>query len=160
MRVATQGLILLVYLAVSLSTSPRAVRADTFSFAAAMQREAGPVCFGWGDSGEEQVGLFSEGCSGQRAIMPLYWRNFYWSWTTRTVSVRAKRADSSSQVSCTLYAVGSNGVVASQDTKALTAVGSYDWIVLNVTQVLSTSTSFISCNATGGVKIMNVLYNP
>ena len=118
------------------------------------------MCFGWGDSAETDFGLFSEGCAGQRAIMPLYWRNFYFPWTTRTVRVRAKRADSGSQVSCTLYAVGQDGVVASQDTKALTAVGTYDWIVLSVNQVYSTSTSFISCNATGTLKIMNVLYSP
>jgi hypothetical protein len=152
------------YSALLLAGSPQPVHADTYSFAASMHKDGGGnACFGWGDSAEGSVGLFpdtSSSCSSQRAIMPLYWRNFYFPWTVRTVSVRGKRLDSNAQISCTLYAVGGDGFVASQVTKSFTTTGAYTLLDFSITNVSSTSSSFLSCSMSGSSWLMNVTYNP
>jgi hypothetical protein len=163
MRLSIALISLLGYTAIALGATARPVRADTYSFAAAMHKNGGGnVCLGWADSAETAVGMFSDAdCPSEKAIMPLYWRTFGFSWTTRTVRVRAKRTSSSVQVSCTLYAVRSDGIVASQNTKTLTPVDAYGWIDLSVTNVTSTTTSFVACSMTGGkAYLLNVSYSP
>lgn len=166
MRLSIALTTLVVCSAMSFAVSPEAAQADTYSFAAMMHKDVGAnVCLGWGDSGEGSIGLFPESTSscvatGQRAIMPLYWRNFYFPWTVRTVSVRGKRLDSNASISCTLYSIGSNGVVNSQVTHSWTTTGSYSLVDFAITNVASTSSSILACSMSGSAWLMNVTYNP
>ena len=151
------------------SFSPSA-RADTYSFASGIQSNAashGEVCHRWATS-NGAVGLYYDenaccaGCN-QHYYMPLYWRNFYSASTVRSVTVYGRRASSSADMDCALLVYNANGDLVSSDSAEFTAFGpNYSSITLDVTNVLSTSTSVISCTiwTSGNAWLLSAKWTP
>ena len=82
--------------------------------------------------------------------MPLYWRNFFTLLTPRIVTVRGRRPTSSSTLGCTLSVYGSNGTLLSQASNSFAVTGAgYGNISLSVNSVLSSTSSFLTCTASG-----------
>ncbi|HMJ11462.1 MAG TPA: hypothetical protein VK524_08635 [Polyangiaceae bacterium] len=163
MRTSLALITLLGYAAVSFGSLAPPARADSFSMAAGMQSEAGQVCFDWSvfPGGAGAFRVEDADCFSKNYIMPLYFRNFYSAGTNRTVQVRGKVPSSSSLMGCTMYVINSNGGIASQASATFPVTGAnYGSISLTVNNVLSTSTSFVSCTMIGQTYLLKVDYTP
>jgi hypothetical protein len=121
------------------------VRADTFSMAAGMQSDPGPLCYDFGFITPGVSKLTTDGaCFNMNWVMPLYWRNFYTAGTNRTVQVRGQVLDSNSLLGCTLYVFDSNGTISSQAQGTFPVTGNaYGSISLTVNNVTSGSSSVV-----------------
>ena len=153
MRTSIASLGLLAYVAVCLASVPQAAHADAFAMAGGMQSGSGPICYRWGTTPNGSIGAAKSpaaSCSSQKYAMPLYWSNFFFSFTNRTVTVRGRRPTSASTLGCTLSVFSSNGVLISTASNSFAVTGAgYGNISLTVNNVLSTTSSFLTCTASG-----------
>ena len=153
------------FAALSLASVPLPTQAESFSMSAGMQNASGDICYRWSTTPNGSIGArksSAAGCSGQRYVMPLYWKTFSLAGTNRTVTVRGRVPSSASTLSCTLSVYNSNGVLVSQASNSFAVTGAgYGSISLTVNNVLSTSSSFISCASSGPeTYLLKVDYTP
>lgn len=164
MRTPRVRIALLCVAAALLAPAPPAARAETFSMAAGKQTLSGANCYSFGVL-PGTVGASkdpSSSCLNQQYVMPLYWRTFLGAGVTRSVTVRGRVPSSSSIMGCTLSVFNASGSLVSSHSQNFSVTSGYSSITLNVTQITSTSTSFITCAALGpdANLLMKVDYAP
>jgi hypothetical protein len=84
--------------------------------------------------------------------MPLYWRNFYSASTSRTITLRGRRSTAAGHIDCAVFVYDqTTGNMLSSASATFPNTGSnYTTISLTVNNILSTSSSFISCTPSAG----------
>jgi hypothetical protein len=161
MRAMTALMSLLGYAALASSVLPPSAHADTMTFATGVESNGGvdangtgKTCFGFSTTGGS-AGLFRDpdvnSCQ-RHYFAPIYWRNFYSASTSRTVTLRARRASTAASIECSVFVFDAQGgVVSSSPVQTFPVTGAnYGTMNMTVTNVLASGSTLLSCNQTPG----------
>ena len=138
-----------------------AARADTMAFATGVESNGGPeeftqgkTCFGFSSVGGSTglIRLNDPNNCERHYFAPLYWRNFYSASTSRTVTIRARRATSAASIECSVLVFNAQGaLVSSSPVQTFPVTGAnYGTMSMTVNNVVASGSSLISCNQTAG----------